>query len=111
MEWDFWGALLRLIICLPVVVILIYAVIKYGLARNYYRKQGSLQVLEQVFLSPKTRIAIIKVADEYLLIGCSEKDIVLLKQLDAYPEDNVEQPHYGFREYLKSFTRRNGSNE
>lgn len=111
MEWNFWGALIRIIICLPIVVVLIYLVIKFGLARNYNRSQGNLKILEQVILTPKATINIIKVGHEYLLIGATEKDITLLKQLDDYPENNIQQSKYSFDDFLKRFIRRNGKNE
>jgi len=111
LEWNFWGALIRIIICLPIVLILIYLVIKFGLARNYSRSQGKLKVLEQVILAPKATINVVKVGDEYFLIGSTEKDITLLKQLEDYPENDIQQSHYSFADFLRSFTRRNGRNE
>lgn len=111
MDWDVWKAFLRIIICLPIVVILIYLVIKYGLGKTYNHRAGNLKVVEQIFLNPKTTINIIKVADDYYLIGSSEKDVRLLKKLDDYQEQEVANVQYKFSDYLKNLTGRNAKNE
>lgn len=111
MDWDVWKALIRIVISLPIVVILIYLLIRYGLARNYNRKQGNLQIIGQVFLNPKTAVSIIKVADEYYLIGSSEKDITLLKQLENFQEPEMPAIQYGFSDYLNKLTRGRAKND
>ena len=92
MESDLWGAFIRIIVCLPIVGILAYLFIKFGFTRNYSRRKGNLEIVEQITLLPKATISIVKVGNEYLLLSATESEIILVKQLDGYQE--IEPPEF-----------------
>lgn len=90
MEWSLWEAIIRVIVCLPIVLLLAFVLIKYGVAKNYAHSRGNLRLLEQVVLLPKATINIVKVGDEYLLISATEKGINVIKSIENYQE---AEPH------------------
>lgn len=111
MEWQFWDAIIRIIVCLPIVGILAYLIIKYGLAKNYSKTKGYFKLIEQVAILPKATLNIVRVGDEYFFISATEQEVVVIKQLDDYQEyDTLE-----FRTYLndtiKKFTRESTRHE
>lgn len=106
-----WKAVLRIIVCLPIVGILAYLVIKYGLAKNYSRTKGNLQLLEQVSVSPKATINIIRAGDEYFLVSATEKEVIVIKQLDNYQENNVPEFQFYLNDTIKKITRGSTHNE
>lgn len=81
------GAVIRIIIFLPVVVILAYLSIKYGLGKTQqWQKNSHLQVVDRLVLGPKSSLYVVKVVDKYYLLAVGEAGISLLKELEAYPE-------------------------
>jgi len=109
LEWNFWEAIIRIIVCLPIVVILAYIFIKYGVAKNYSRTRGNLKLLEQVILLPKATINIVKAGDEYLLVSATEQEITVIKQLDNYQENDEQEFQFYLNNTIKRFTRGSGS--
>lgn len=95
---DFWGAVIRVAICLPVVVLLAYLFIKYGFSKTYTRRKGNMEIVEQVALLPKASLNIVKIGDEYLLLGATEHEIKLIKQLEDYKE--MEPVEFQFQFHL-----------
>ena len=111
MEPNLWEAFIRIIVCLPIVGLLAYLLIKFGVAKNYSRSRGSLKLLEQVILQPKATLNIVKVGDEYLVLSATEKEIVVIKKLDNYREyEPVEFQSY-LGDAMKRFRRGSDSNE
>ncbi|HHW08101.1 MAG TPA: flagellar biosynthetic protein FliO [Clostridia bacterium] len=87
MEGDLWTAVLRVIIFLPLVVLLAYWSIKFGASRGQlWQGSGSMRVVERLPLGPKTGLCIVRVGEEYYLIGISEAGVSLLKELPHYRE-------------------------
>jgi len=112
LEWNLWEAVIRVIVCLPIVLLLAYLLIKYGVAKNYPRNRGNLQLLEQVVLLPKATINIIKAGNEYLLISATEHEINVIKQLEDYQEDEPHEFQFYLNDTFRRFTRGSGgSNE
>lgn len=109
MESNLWGALIRIIVCLPIVAILAYVFIKFGFTKNYARRKGNLEIKEQIALLPKATLNIVKVGNEYLLLSATEKEIILIKQLDNYQE--IETPEFQFHltDAIKKISK--GSNQ
>lgn len=84
---DLLPAILRLIIFLPLVAVLAFLAIKYGLGRSQYLRtsNSNLQVLERVTLTPKTGLCVVKIVDKFYLFSVSEQETLLVKELDDYP--------------------------
>ncbi|MEA4924154.1 MAG: flagellar biosynthetic protein FliO [Syntrophomonadaceae bacterium] len=91
MEWSLWEAIIRIIVCLPLVLLLAYILIKYGVAKNYAHNRGNLRLLEQVVLQPKGTLNIVKAGDEYLLISATEHEINVIKPLENYQEAEPQE--------------------
>lgn len=87
MEGDLWKAVVRVIIFLPIVVLLAYWSIKLGASRGqWWQDSGSMRVVDRLLLGPKAGLCIVKVGEEYYLIGFSEAGVNLLKELPDYQE-------------------------
>ncbi len=84
MESDLWGAFIRIMVALPVVAVLAYLFIKFGFSKNQIRSRGNLEIAEQVYLLPKATLNIVRVGDQYLLMGATENEIIYIKELDGY---------------------------
>lgn len=88
MEDELLRAAVRLAISLPLVAVLAYGVIKYGLGRRAVglRKQRRyLQVIEQLPLGPKIILSLIQVGDKYYVLAHQDGSTVLVTQLDHLP--------------------------
>ena len=105
MEADLWGAFIRIVVCLPIVGILAYVFIKFGFTRNYSRRMGNLKIVEQVTLLPKATINIVKVGNEYLLLGATENEITLIKQLDNYQEIEPTEFQFHLTDAIKKINK------
>lgn len=87
MEGELWKALLRLVIFLPLVLLLAYWSIRFGASRGQmWQGSRNLRVMERIALGQKAGLCIVKVGQEYYLIGISEQKIELLKELPQYEE-------------------------
>lgn len=95
MDKEILIALIRIIITFPLVAIMAYFFIKYGLAKRMMSNDGRrrMRVVEQVPLGPKASISLVEVGGKYLLISHSENNTCLLKEMDELPEPltQVEQ--------------------
>lgn len=112
MEWNLWEAVIRIIVYLPIVALLAYLVIKYGVAKNYSRSKGNLRLLEQVVLLPKATINIVKVGEEYLVVSATEQEINVIKHLNDYQENEPPEFQFYLNDTIRRFTRGSGgSNE
>jgi|LSQX01.2.fsa_nt_gb flagellar biosynthetic protein FliO len=89
------GAIIRLIVCLPVVGLLAYLFIKFSLTKTYLKRQGYMQTIEQIALTPKATLSIVKVGNEHLLLSVSEGGVNLIKQIEDYQEDCQEELQQG----------------
>ncbi|MFA5536017.1 MAG: flagellar biosynthetic protein FliO [Bacillota bacterium] len=87
MEGEFWKALLRIAIFLPLVLLLAYWSIKLAAVRGPF-SQGSknMQIIERLPLTTKNSLYVVKLSEQYFLIGVSEQRVELLKELSDYPE-------------------------
>lgn len=101
MEWSLWEAIIRVIVCLPIVLLLAFVLIKYGVAKNYAHNRGNLRLLEQVVLLPKATINIVKVGDEYLLISATEQEINVIKPMENYQEAEPRDLQVNLNDVLK----------
>lgn len=111
MEWNLWEAIIRIIVCLPIVVILAFLLIKYGFSKNYLKNRGDLKIIEQVALLPKATINIVKAGDEYLLVSATEQEVIVVKKLDNYQEKETHEFQFYLNDKIKRFTRESGNHE
>ncbi len=104
---DIAGAVLRMAIVLPLVLLVAYLSIKYGfMQNNRFFSGGNIRILEQVSLGHKAKICIVRVGEQYYLMGCSEQQVTLLKELDDYQEmpkthQNIKNPWQELNSWLK----------
>ncbi len=92
LEFDFWKALLRIIIVLPVVLLLAYFFLKIFLSRkNFSLQRGYMQVLEQVGVGSRASLVIAKVGNDYYLLGVTEQQVVLLQKLPDYEPQQLSR--------------------
>lgn len=92
MPLEVFEAFIRLAIALPLVVLFIYLVIKYGIARKsgyaFLRNRASIiEVIDQVPIGMKNMLCLVKVADKYYLISCSETHASLIGELSLSEEE------------------------
>ncbi|WP_051688350.1 FliO/MopB family protein [Desulfofalx alkaliphila] len=102
---DILFAFIRTLIALPLVVLLAYLVIKYGLARRGMVQRGPggrrMRVLEQIPLGAKAMISLVELGGRYYLFSHSETEIKLLKEFDSLP--GVIDESGGFVENIPDF--------
>lgn len=114
---SFTEAVLRLIFFLPLVVLLAYVSLKYGLGKLQKNiKNSQLQIVDRLSLGSKSGLFVIKVAEQYFLLAVTEQHIEILKELPEYPMINVpfSELEVGntvsqFREFIKSGFGKRGS--
>lgn len=85
---DLIWAIVRLFVALPIVLIMAYLVIKYGLSRRYSVMGGNknrMQLIEQLPLGPKTSLSLVALGDKYYLLAHQDNSIQLIKELDKLP--------------------------
>lgn len=81
-----WAAA-RVMVSLPLVLLLIYLVLKYGLARRYTAAPGGqrLKLIEQLPLGPKTVLSLVTLGDRCFLLAHQDNSVFLIKELDELP--------------------------
>ncbi|WP_366922984.1 flagellar biosynthetic protein FliO [Metallumcola ferriviriculae] len=82
---DFWVALVRLIVALPLVLGLIYLFLKFGMGKRNRSASGSLQVVDQILVGAKSRLVVVRAKESFMLLAVSESDIKVLKEFSEYP--------------------------
>lgn len=92
MDRELVLALVRLAVFLPLVLVLAYITVRFGLGRvtGLAAGAGHLQVLERVQLSNKTGLAIIRCGDRFFLVGLGDGPPALLAELPDYPAGVAE---------------------
>lgn len=84
MDWNLWEAIIRVLVSLPIICLAAWLFIKYGLSRSYPSNYGSLRVMEQVHLTPKASMSIVKVEEQYLLVSATEHQVTVIRAIDGY---------------------------
>lgn len=100
---EFTLAVLKIVLALPVVLVLAYLSVRYGLAykKGFQGANRELKLVDQLFLAPKSRICVIKVGKKYLVVGVGEKEITYLAELQDYPEGEVAPGVRGYATWLE----------
>ena len=114
MSGDMFGALLQLVVFLPLVCLLAYAVIRYGIGRRFSFLTGRrMRVVEQLPLGPKSFLTLVQVGGRYYLLAHQDNAVALLEVFDRLPEELPapavyagqwpSPPAAGFGEMLERF--------
>jgi flagellar protein FliO/FliZ len=102
--------ILKLIFPLLIICLMLYGLLV--LVKKYSFKRGGkalldIKVINNQMIMPKKFLSVVKVKDKLLILGVSETNITLLKEIDAdetdfinYTEANTNQ---GFTEIFKKF--------
>ncbi|MGI9951205.1 flagellar biosynthetic protein FliO [Moorellaceae bacterium AZ2] len=93
MERDFTLALLRLFLFLPLVLVLAYVTVRYGLGRanSLMAAAGHLKVVARLPVGPKAALLVVRCGRRYFLIGVGEGPPALLAELPDYGEGEAEE--------------------
>lgn len=83
---QIWGTFIKLLIALPLVLILLIIVLRYGLSSYQGRLKinSNMQIVDQRALNARTILYTVNVQGTYYLLGCQENNIVLIDKLDNY---------------------------
>ncbi|KUO52529.1 MAG: hypothetical protein APF76_05715 [Desulfitibacter sp. BRH_c19] len=108
LEFDFWKALLRILIFLPLVLVLALVFIKFFLTRRTFSfHRGYLQVVEQLGVGSKASLVIVKVGEEYFLYGVTENQVEMISKLSDYvPSQDSGPGSQTFAHILTKFKKR-----
>ncbi|HAP32652.1 MAG TPA: hypothetical protein DCQ14_06350 [Firmicutes bacterium] len=91
-------AFFRLFIAFPIVILLIYGVLRYLLPR-FMQPAGyskNIKILESAALNPRTHLYIVQIKNHYLLLASSSGEVRLLKDLgETWREGSPEPEHDG----------------
>jgi flagellar protein FliO/FliZ len=88
MSSDLVWAMVRMLVTLPLVLGLVYLVLKYGLSRRYVTASGNrrMKLVEQLPLGPKSTLSLVTMGGVYYLLAHQENSISLVKELGELPE-------------------------
>ncbi|MDD4334568.1 MAG: flagellar biosynthetic protein FliO [Desulfotomaculaceae bacterium] len=120
MNSDLVWAMVRMLVTLPIVLGLIYLVLKYGLARRYVTTNGQrrMKLVEQLPLGPKSALSLVTLGGVYYLLAHQENSVSLVKELGKLPEmdelkvaDVVELKPHSIKDYDLGQVRDGGSVE
>lgn len=90
MASDLFWAVIRLLVCLPIILALLYVVLRYGLAQRMLplRPGRYIKVIEQVPLSPKVFVSLVKIGEKCYLLGYGEGTVTILREIEGnFPEE------------------------
>ncbi|MDF9409311.1 flagellar biosynthetic protein FliO [Pelotomaculum isophthalicicum JI] len=87
MSNDLIWAAVRVLVALPLVLLMAYLVLKYGLAKRYAATPGKnrMKLVEQLPLGPKTVLSLVGLGEKYYLLAHQDNSIQLIKELDELP--------------------------
>ena len=91
MDKELLAALIRIIVLLPLVCLLAYLTVRFGLGRSKhlgaYGAVKRMRVLEQVSMGPKCGLTLTQVGDRYMLFAHQENCIILVREMDQPPAE------------------------
>ncbi|MEG6520916.1 flagellar biosynthetic protein FliO [Desulfotomaculum sp. 1211_IL3151] len=79
---------IKVITLLPLILVMAYLTIKYGLSRAGGAAMGSkyMRRVDHLPLGPKAGLTLVEIGGRYYLVACQENHVTLLKEFDALPE-------------------------
>jgi len=116
---SFTESLIKLFVALPLVLLIAYSSLKLG--NKYMKSMGkskNLEVVETVQVYNKAAISIVRIMDEYFVLGVSENGIEPIRELSEAESKAIKKAgksqEVGIAEHLGGFRRRwkaKGGNE
>jgi flagellar protein FliO/FliZ len=105
---DLFWAIVRLLVCLPLIIGVMYVLMRYGLSRRFLpgRAGRFIKVVEQVPLGPKTAVSLIKIGEKSYLCGHGEGTIAILKEIEEALPDEVQPQGPGFEQIFADKIRK-----
>lgn len=106
---EFFFALLRLAVALPLVAALAYLAVRFGLGRRVLAGRGRyMRIIEQLPLGPRACLTLVQVGRRYYLIAHQEGGAALLAEFEELPAPlaQSEVAAYPFREELAAALQR-----
>lgn len=93
MNNDILWLFVRLIVTLALVLVLVYVVLKYGLARRPLFRPGGrrMKILEQLPLGPKAFLSLVNVGGKYFLIAHMDNGVQVVKEYETLPDLLMEE--------------------
>jgi flagellar biogenesis protein FliO len=91
---ETYYAFFRLFIAFPIVILLIYGVLRYLLPR-YLQPAGyskNIKILESAALNPRTHLYIVRIKNHYLLLASSSGEVSVLKDLGETWREGSPEP-------------------
>jgi flagellar biosynthetic protein FliO len=98
---DLYNAYLRLFIYLPLVLFLLYFLLRFLKHLNpSLGHQSRIYVVEKVMISPRVFLLVVRVGEDYLLLSAGASGVTLLKELgsnwqEEFPEQNYKKDFLG----------------
>ncbi len=90
-DFNIWFSLIKIIIILALLIALIYGFLffmkKYLYKNSGFKNSNRIKLIETFYLSPKSKIYLIKIGKKFLLVGDNGNNISYLKELG---EDEIE---------------------
>lgn len=102
--------IIKLIFPLLIICLMLYGLLVF--VKKYSFKRGgssllNIKVINNQMIMPKKFLSVVKVKDKLLILGISENNITLLKEIDADEADLssevFQNPNQGFAEIFKKF--------
>lgn len=102
--------IIKLIFPLLIICLMLYGLLVF-VKRYSFKRGGSslinIKVINNQMIMPKKFLSVVKVKDKLLILGISDNNITLLKEIDADENDisneAFQNPNQGFAEIFKKF--------
>lgn len=101
MQGELLISALKLLLALPAVILLAYISLKF--TNTYLSGQNqnkNIQVIEKVPIQNKSSLCLVKIGENYMVIGISENNFQVLKTLEEneIKNDKIQKGKIGFAE-------------
>lgn len=104
-NYNVFGQLLVFILFLCALVYFAYILKKYS-GKISGKKNANLQVVETISISYQNYLQIIKVCDEYILIGVNKNNITFLTKLDNPAILELDKTNIDFKNHFDNYVRK-----
>ncbi len=97
---------IRLLIVLPIILILMFLVFKFGISRKLAGTDGvkRMRLVEHLPLGTKSVLSIVEVGEKYYLIAHNDRGFELIKELDEIPGSVGEATPPSFSKIFSNLT-------
>jgi flagellar protein FliO/FliZ len=71
-----------LVIVIGLMLLLLYFIRKAGLAKTGIQQNQLINIIDTRMVAPKKQVAVLKIGDEYIVVGITEQNINLLTTIE-----------------------------